>query len=127
MKKRQTSIFMAIFGGFSNNWFFGELSNINMITNYYVLLKDYRKVCLEKNVRFFASVLKPCSVWRGECYSDLQLESLTKSRSLYVSADLPGNLEDQRDPVHLFHLRHPESDRKDYIHRDICHHCYLAT
>lgn len=47
----------------------------------------------------------------GECYGDLQLASLTKGR--HVLVDLPGSLEDQLDPVHLFRLGHPASERKD--------------
>ena len=55
----------------------------------------------------------------GEWCNDLPVDSLTKiiiwTPSLNVLAELPGILEDQQDPVHLFHLGHPESDRKDYI------------
>lgn len=41
--------------------------------------------------------------------SDLQMDSLC------VFTDLPGSLEDQRDLVHLFHLEHPEGDKRDNI------------
>lgn len=48
-----------------------------------------------------------------------------KGSVLYVLADLPGSLEDQRDPVHLFHLGHPESDSKERMNRELCHPCRL--
>lgn len=115
---------MAILRQFANNWLLGELSNINMITNYCVLVKHYTKVCLEKmHLLCFSSVL----YGGGEWYGDLQMDSLTQSTILYVLHDLPGSLEDQRDPVHLFHLGHPESDRKDSINNGGWHHYYLVT
>lgn len=61
----------------------------------------------------------------GECSGDLQPASMSKGNILFVSVDLPGSLEDQRDLVHLFHLGHPESNSKEGLSRDVRHHCCL--
>lgn len=53
-------------------------------------------------------------------------DELTKSNVRHIVGDLPGSLGDQQDPVHLFHLAHPESDGKGNINIKVGHWCYLT-
>lgn len=127
MKETPISILWLYSGSLLIIGFWGKLSNINMITNCCVLVKHYTKVCLGKNAPSLLQFWQPVLYGGGEWYGDLQMDSLTKSTILYVLHDLPGSLEDQRDPVHLFHLGHPGSDRKDSINNGRWHHYYLVT
>lgn len=65
----------------------------------------------------FAGVLKPCSGrwWCGD--GDVRMNWM-KTNCMFV--DSPGSLEDQQDPVHLCHLGHPKSDRRESTDVNAC-------